>query len=612
MKKNIVLILSIISLIFLTSCKEKMTNEIKEESTLQESEIGNDIKVESESEPVEKEEIVVEKINSLLPVEVYPAVKFPAYTLSSWDRAEYYNNKGMEYYNNSNYIMAMNLFRNAIVEDSSYILSHYNLACVLSILYGQNKLDDSGIKEMYEELEICFGLDATLVGRDSDWFYKRLREDSDLDHIRETEAYKKLLDKKIIKEVPEIYYWTGEWISDDNYKLVIDKEFKIVLTDEDINFEGVINLDSLTEQIHNQDKSITISDIKQSINRDYIDLFIIADLKVDGIEKNLKFKRVNPPSSQSLNNIAMMTKLLQSSELEVTGKHWTETYYNDFMENIIEEKSIAKYRLLIGSPYLNSIHAPYINQDNPLYSLVSFYYSQKQEKEYSRLLNESKLGLEWYKELLNVKKVENQYVCETYGQEQYTMIGRKSKYCAFLRINYVNAMPGVEFSIIIFDLSKNDFIEESINIATITDYDDFDIYKQYKTGYDQLFASFLANESRLLNLLEKYEIEPELQTEYKEFPIDNGDGVYSAKIREESLDDGLRGKEFWLQVIHGYSTVDEIPLGRIESVSLDKGLIIDDTQGYSTDRYMMVFLDSVDYGFEYELENVQRIVSYRF
>jgi hypothetical protein len=75
------------------------------------------------------------------------------------------------------------VFRQAILADSTYPAAHYHLARVLAALRGQG--DASLLQEMWDELSIGVGMDATL--KDS------VRTDPSLDPIREDDRLKGLL-----------------------------------------------------------------------------------------------------------------------------------------------------------------------------------------------------------------------------------------------------------------------------------------------------------------------------------------------------------------------------------------------------------------------------------
>jgi hypothetical protein len=98
------------------------------------------------------------------------------------------NDAGYREYEQGRYREAAKLFRAAIVFDAGNILPHYNLACVLALLRGKGEEVD--LSEIENELKICFSLDPALSGRPADWILARIREDGDLDSIRDMEFFR--------------------------------------------------------------------------------------------------------------------------------------------------------------------------------------------------------------------------------------------------------------------------------------------------------------------------------------------------------------------------------------------------------------------------------------
>jgi hypothetical protein len=108
----------------------------------------------------------------------------------------------MALYNMERFPEAADLFRQAIIEDSLYLYPHYNLACCLSIVYGQGDLSVG--QELFDELALCIGLDELI--RD------KMAVDNDFDAVRENERFAALMEgSPVILSAKEL--WAGEWHS---------------------------------------------------------------------------------------------------------------------------------------------------------------------------------------------------------------------------------------------------------------------------------------------------------------------------------------------------------------------------------------------------------------
>ncbi|MBN1523236.1 MAG: hypothetical protein JW904_02030 [Spirochaetales bacterium] len=90
--------------------------------------------------------------------------------------------KGFEYYQQKDYLTASIAFKQAIVYDSLNFLPHYNLACMLTLLYQEKQRVDT--EEIYEELRICLGLDPVYAEAEKNFLAKRLPVDTDLKSIQ--------------------------------------------------------------------------------------------------------------------------------------------------------------------------------------------------------------------------------------------------------------------------------------------------------------------------------------------------------------------------------------------------------------------------------------------
>jgi hypothetical protein len=140
------------------------------------------------------------------------------------------NNQGLDAYKNGRIEEAAELFRQSILADSTHLYCHYNLACMLSLLLSQGAQVDED--ELYDELAIALGIDSVRPGTEKDWVVKRMGADADLDHVRSSERFIKLLESPKPVEMGNPDLLTGRW-TDDNYhtlELNGDKTFSFTNT----------------------------------------------------------------------------------------------------------------------------------------------------------------------------------------------------------------------------------------------------------------------------------------------------------------------------------------------------------------------------------------------
>jgi tetratricopeptide (TPR) repeat protein len=99
------------------------------------------------------------------------------------------NGEGFQLYKAKKYAEAIEKFRAAIAADSNHALSHYNLACTLGLMRKQKRTCefDAYQSTVLDELEAAVKLDE---GR-----RKRMQSDGDLESIRDTIRYQRLLGK---------------------------------------------------------------------------------------------------------------------------------------------------------------------------------------------------------------------------------------------------------------------------------------------------------------------------------------------------------------------------------------------------------------------------------
>lgn len=128
-----------------------------------------------------------------------------------------WNNQGFEAYEKGNFIDAATLFTRSIAADSSYLYAHYNLACTLSLLFESGVIND--YNEIIEELQICIALDPKSITLDESWSYNRIREDSDLEAIRQIFDIESLGDYKM---------WKNKAMNAELDKIMEDKNISLL------------------------------------------------------------------------------------------------------------------------------------------------------------------------------------------------------------------------------------------------------------------------------------------------------------------------------------------------------------------------------------------------
>lgn len=96
------------------------------------------------------------------------------------------NTEGYELYKKQKYAQAAAKFEQAIAADPNHALAHYNLACALSLLRTESVCEHDAYKSrIIEHLRKAVKLDETRR--------KKIREDSDLDSVRDTFGYHELI-----------------------------------------------------------------------------------------------------------------------------------------------------------------------------------------------------------------------------------------------------------------------------------------------------------------------------------------------------------------------------------------------------------------------------------
>jgi hypothetical protein len=147
------------------------------------------------------------------------------------------NDAGYREYERGRYWEAAKLFSASIVFDAANILPHYNLACTLALLREEGQEVD--LWEIEHELNICFSLDPAPAGRPADWILSRVREDSDLDAIRDMKFFRAVASYGHSRLYSEVYAdqqaWLcgGSWFGGpDIFSFYMDRTFSFTVQSE--------------------------------------------------------------------------------------------------------------------------------------------------------------------------------------------------------------------------------------------------------------------------------------------------------------------------------------------------------------------------------------------
>ncbi|HLK99830.1 MAG TPA: tetratricopeptide repeat protein [Myxococcaceae bacterium] len=157
------------------------------------------------------------------------------------------NTEGFRLYQAGKYPEALEKFQAAVAKDPKHALAHYNVAATLGVLRKQGKVchHDAYTSTILEHLATAIRLDPRRL--------KRAKEDADLDPIRETVGWHKLLGRSHTRtaDVPELlkkvkWFGPGVGVYGTLQTLRFEEGGKLVLTKKVPQDEGPMKEERLS------------------------------------------------------------------------------------------------------------------------------------------------------------------------------------------------------------------------------------------------------------------------------------------------------------------------------------------------------------------------------
>lgn len=157
------------------------------------------------------------------------------------------NTEGFRLYQAGKYPEALEKFKAAVATDPKHALAHYNVAATLGVLRKEGLVcaHDAYISTILEHLATAVRLDPRRL--------KRAKEDPDLDPIRETVGWHRLLGRSHARtaDVPELlkkvqWYGPGVGVYGTLQKLRFEEGGKVVLRKKTPQEEGPMKEEAIT------------------------------------------------------------------------------------------------------------------------------------------------------------------------------------------------------------------------------------------------------------------------------------------------------------------------------------------------------------------------------
>jgi tetratricopeptide (TPR) repeat protein len=157
------------------------------------------------------------------------------------------NTEGFRLYQAGKYPEALEKFRAAVARDPKHALAHYNVAATLGVLRKQGKVcdHDAYTSTILQHLATAIKLDPKRL--------KRAKEDPDLDPIRETVGWHRLLGRSHTRtaDMPELlkkvkWFGPGVGVYGTLQTLRFEEGGKVVLTKKVPQDEGPMKEETLT------------------------------------------------------------------------------------------------------------------------------------------------------------------------------------------------------------------------------------------------------------------------------------------------------------------------------------------------------------------------------
>jgi hypothetical protein len=289
MKKHIIIYLFILAITcILVSCEKNKTNN---ETAINENNITDNNIINTDNNIPELKEKTFKDVLS-------------EYSISIDDSSvSDLNSAGFDLYEQGKDEDALILFRHSIEIDDTFAYGHYNIACMMSLLYGEG--ENINLSDLYYYLERSIELDSTRL--------EKARADSDFNSVRCRERFQDIVSPEKVK-----YYV----VTDNAFELEmedrLEEAFVLVNTDKGTDnkdecelvktaLTGLFSGREITEYNNYLDPSdLTVNDVYMSGDSMVIDL------------------------SGSLMGIGMAVDLYIMMQIEMTIEHYTDNQYTVF------------------------------------------------------------------------------------------------------------------------------------------------------------------------------------------------------------------------------------------------------------------------------------------
>lgn len=449
--------------------------------------------------------------------------------------ASFHNDEGLKLYGRKQYAQAAEEFRLAIVEDSVYLYPHYNLACTLSLLYGQG--DESVKQELFDELWICLGLDPARIKQPEEWFLRQLETDADFDPLRETPEFGKLVvaagDHKRTGSVPGPEWWLGEWTHRSSGSLLLLAEDGTLTLTEKVG--GGDTTKTTTGRWQWMDKSgrlrlmpgspLTYSSdkvalIEQDLSAGEIHFYTAGSQRYPVAS----FTKGSSPLARAMNLAGREGNLADAVALLAAGVLYSpaDPEKGTFFRRALASGRPALIRLFLGRrgilPDYESWHI-LLKEDSPLYA---GYRDRLAGELFEEAAANSRFTADRYRKVLAsditpVFAKEGDAPMGWGGSNRYICLGTGGTKAAFLIGDYVSAMPGSVYRIRIFDAETNTFTAE-VSLGTDEPYEE-NLWL-YLDPSDALIVRLMETEGEWVPLLEEQGIKPaDRGVALKPFPV---------------------------------------------------------------------------------------------
>ena len=398
------------------------------------------------------------------------------------------NKKGLDVYKKGRITAAADLFRDAILADSTYMYSHYNLACMLSLLKGQGKKVDDD--ELYDELDIALGMDSVSPETEKNWVVSRLQTDTDLDPVRNETRFRALPGIELPAKISTRDLIQGVWIDNNNqYTLEFREDgsfFYRCKSVSDSAREGSWNLNKgtglftldcseLIYTFYNAKKNETITNKTNTLEFDPFQLVIkLIDTAGNERETAVILHRKTAPLQRALQKMDIKQLAgLFSQNIIPAYEESPPPGQKYLLEEVLDSRRMALIRLFIGKQGVWPYPCLYIPNDHPAYTLAEEFRERSSRALLQEAARQAEFSENWYRELLAhpLSAVFPSYTDTSAmgggSSNQFYPLGYNNWHLAFLGSDYVSAAPLTAYSVFIFDVAGNNMSQVS-DIGDIT------------------------------------------------------------------------------------------------------------------------------------------------